>query len=280
MKINYVYIPIIKNCNKNCNYCCACSPLYKKNEYVCNSNEVMKVLINLENILEYKIDIINIGGGEPLLNNDLNNIIHKLRINNEKCLIKITTNGILLDKMKKSFYYFVRDNNVFIDISFYKNIDIKKYFYIKSVLNKNNINFKLNNGNLNIDDLDLINNNLYKMFTPCLIDKNVIYNNWEKCKMSNPCYVLDIKANKLYPCDIISNYYKLINYFKLNLNINLNNKIDYIDFNEKIIKKDIENLYYKRHNLCKYCNTYKDINLYNIDPNIKSLKQKSEWIID
>jgi organic radical activating enzyme len=280
-KINYLYIPVIKNCNKNCNYCCACSPLYDKREYVCSAKEIIQVLTKLENILGYKIDIINIGGGEPLLNNELENIFVKLRKNNNKCLIKLTTNGILLDKMKKSFYQSIGKNNIFIDISFYKNIDIEKYFNIKFILDKYNINFKLNNGKLNISDLDLINNNLYKMFTPCIIDKNGNYDTWKNCKLSMPCYILDVKYNRLYPCDIMSNYNKLVNYFNLDLDIYLNNKKDYINLNDKyVLKEDIEKLYYKRHSLCKYCNSYRDINLYDIDPNIKSLKQKHEWIRD
>lgn len=113
-------IQLADHCNLNCKGCNHYAPI--ADPKFCDTDKVIENLSKLrqKGILRF-VDIINLLGGEPLLNPDINNIIEKAGkiLKNGKTRLRIMTNGVLLPKMSESFWNMVLKYNVLISVTKY-----------------------------------------------------------------------------------------------------------------------------------------------------------------
>lgn len=92
-------IPVQKKCNCDCNFCVSKARNYNKmEEILIPNNDFIQNIKQLSRRGIKKIEIT--GGGEPLLNPNINQIIEEIRRNIPDCYIKLYTNGNLLVKLQ------------------------------------------------------------------------------------------------------------------------------------------------------------------------------------
>lgn len=91
-------IHVSNHCNLSCRGCSHISPLEKK-EFL-NEETMYMVLKKLSSVLHCKV--IRLLGGEPTLNNNLENIVRKIKEIGISDEISIPTNGILITKLSEN----------------------------------------------------------------------------------------------------------------------------------------------------------------------------------
>ena len=116
-RIPYIEFHVADHCNLNCKGCVHFSPLVKEIKFP-NYEEVKADIFQLKKVVEY-IDDINILGGEPFLNEDLDKYIELVREVYPFSKITIVTNGLLLMKIKDRHVESIKHNNAKIRISAY-----------------------------------------------------------------------------------------------------------------------------------------------------------------
>ena len=119
---------IIDHCNLNCAGCTHFAPLADK--YIYPLDKFEKNIKQLSYITKGNIKVINIAGGEPLLNKDILEYIKIIRSYFPNNRLEIRTNGLLLNKMDPSFFAMVERLNCKIRMSLYfKSIKYKNLLY-------------------------------------------------------------------------------------------------------------------------------------------------------
>ncbi len=93
-KHTYLRISLIDKCNMRCTYCMPHENMkFLPQKNLMSANEIFELA---KTFVELGVTKIRLTGGEPLLRNDIENIITKLSTLNTK--LSITTNGFLIDK--------------------------------------------------------------------------------------------------------------------------------------------------------------------------------------
>lgn len=232
-----IKFPICYHCNLNCAYCCHFSPIAPK--YEVSIETFKKDVKQLQKITKGKVKILSLMGGEPLLHKDIEQllvILNKYFPNSTK---RITTNGLLLDKMPKSFWHTCKQNNIKIECSDYflndKHLD--KDFLAK-MNDKYNVDIKFNREKITSFELARLSN------------KNINPDNYSFCDKKLGCTQLD--NGKIYPCSIISNIKIFNEYFK-DYAIKTSEN-DYLDIYKISSVDEIFQYLKKPKELCKYCN--------------------------
>lgn len=113
----YVELPIINACNLNCKGCLfLCNP---KGD--CTSVPAAMVIRDLERMKELFEDIpwIRILGGEPLMHEELGEILLAARRIFDDSEIDVCTNGLLLPKLGQQMYQLFREQRIVVHISGY-----------------------------------------------------------------------------------------------------------------------------------------------------------------
>lgn len=138
--IPHVELHISDKCNLNCRGCTHFSPLF--DAFGSSMEErigyIQKLLTKFSSIA--RLDIL---GGEPLLNPELQDYIRKLRALLPNTLMDIYTNGLLIDKLSDETLECIKNNHIPMSISEYKpthliinkiieKLDSKKISYITS----------------------------------------------------------------------------------------------------------------------------------------------------
>lgn len=121
---------IIDHCNLKCSGCNHFAPL--ADEYIYPLDKFEKNMIRLSEVTNKNINLINIAGGEPLLNKDILEYIKIVRYNFPYSKLEIRTNGLLISKMSTDFFSTLDKLDCKIRISFYKKIyksKSKKFLY-------------------------------------------------------------------------------------------------------------------------------------------------------
>ena len=101
-KISYLRLSITDKCNLKCGYCYSPSHEIPSHDSYLNVNEIFNLVQSLANA---GINKIRITGGEPLLRNDILDIVSKISQIKKIEDISITTNGILLEKFAEKLFY-------------------------------------------------------------------------------------------------------------------------------------------------------------------------------
>ncbi len=108
--VERIEIHITEHCNLNCKYCGHFSSVAQKEFY--NLDKFRQDIAQMSYILNKKLPCIQLLGGEPLLNPDINEYIKASRQHFPNTNIDILTNAILLDDMDEKFWKTLNENNV------------------------------------------------------------------------------------------------------------------------------------------------------------------------
>ena len=113
-KINYVRLSLTDRCNLNCVYCMpkGQSPVFLQKEEILSVDEIYRICLYLSKI---GMDTIKLTGGEPLLREDFEDVVKKIKTIDKIKNITLTTNGTRLEKYI-DFLYDVGIQNINISL--------------------------------------------------------------------------------------------------------------------------------------------------------------------
>lgn len=132
---------VCDHCNLNCKACNNFAPFVKERR-VADTVQFEKDIKKLASLFS-KIGRFFLLGGEPLLEAEL--CCEMIRIYRKyfpDAELRILTNAILVPKMRKEFWDYIRENNVIIHISLYPPV-AEKLSEIETILQSNNIKYLL-----------------------------------------------------------------------------------------------------------------------------------------
>ena len=264
-KIHFLQFNVSNGCNLNCKSCNHFAPLVKKENFFPDKDQLIKDLNQVSNLTKNSPpEIINLMGGEPLLNKDICEYIKICKALFKDSKIFITTNGLLLDKMSDEFWNLI-DDRVLIQVSKY----FEKEFYNR--LN-NFITEKEKTTNIMFLEAGSLGTAL---FTNYALSKNnseqSIKEKFEGCPIANK--TIQLYNSKLYSCSLCAYLYLLEDYFKEGFKIFEDDGIDIYSNSYEEIMTFLQ----KPKKTCQYCS--KDcLNTYFLPGSSKL--EKSEWIKD
>jgi len=252
-------VHLAEHCNLNCAGCEHFSPLAEAK--LKNIDIIKNDFSRLSKITDGIIEELNLHGGEPLLNQQINDFLLISRKYFPESRINIMTNGILLDKQTDIFWQICYESNINIIITCYpiqinSNLIMEKAerFKVKIIYLGDPANKKPEWRKLKIDlngkQNPILSNNL--------------------CYASNFCFQL--VDGKLYKCWRIAYIKYFNNAFKKDLKVIKND--GYIDIYKARNAIEILNKLKKPAIFCRYCN------IKESEYNLKwqySKKEISEW---
>ena len=228
MIMPHIELHISDKCNLNCRGCTHFSPLF--DEVGAVLEDKIADIRSLKEIFDeiFRIDIL---GGEPLLNPQLDEYVVELRKELPKAFIQIYTNGLLIPQLSEDVLMKIKENNVSISISEYlpthKMID-----KITDKLNQYGIHYR-------IAAFDI----KQKFNTPISTNPNSKY---PKLCISDGCITVD--KGRICKCPTLMYIEKFNEYFNENLPTEgIYNIKDYKDGNKLL--EDMEKVV----PLCKHC---------------------------
>ncbi len=244
--MHHVGVHIAEHCNLSCKYCCHFSCIAEKEFY--DLDKFKQDMDKMSSVLDKKLVELQLLGGEPLLNPQINEYTKYSRECFPKTRINIITNATLLDNMDKTFWETLNENEINIVPSLYPikinwssildkaekyNVGIYGYYDCKEKLTLSNID-------------RFQKPFFYKM----KLDKNTNDNiDKSKCYMRPKC--TNMYNGKLYPCTIIA-YIRHFNK-KFNKDFYLTEN-DYLDlYKVKNISEVEKFLKTTQFPFCKYC---------------------------
>ena len=261
--IDRIEYSITDQCNLNCAYCCHYAPIAEKyyvNEtQFCNDVDRLAMLTNNGELL----GTLGILGGEPLLHPKFIKLCVYARNALPLSRIRVTTNGLLLNKLSKKDLCILRRFDIEILISKYRDTD--DFEEMDRLLTEYNIIHKF------------CNNNKLVEFSKYSIDVNGNQNLKEahdNCELWQEYYTChELRDGYLYPCSQIARIDTLNHKFSLNLpdkslssiNIYHNTLFDIVEF----LKRPCIH--------CAYCKT-KEWKANNIGTWTQSKKSKEEFV--
>jgi len=243
--LDYIYIPITLECNRNCKGCVCYSPLAGPETRI-TLNQFKKAIYRLIEITgKESIQIVDISGGEPLCHPEILDFLTCARNifnNNLNTMIAIRSNGLLLLDFIDKNYDFMKQNDITIEYSGYPEVENDK---IVSLCNKYDIRCFQH----------------WKQpikFTKLAVSTKPDYRNmneeWHQCFDRNCCHTLRIIGDKAYftgcstPCyiDILDKYFNT-NFESL---LKKGDRVDIFDPNTTL--DDILNFHQPIY-FCAYC---------------------------
>jgi MoaA/NifB/PqqE/SkfB family radical SAM enzyme len=250
-------VQLADHCNLNCIGCSHFSPI--ADESFLNVSEYEKDCKAFAKIAGKYVNTIHLMGGEPLLHNEICDIIRITRNNFRDSIIKVVTNGILLDRMGSEFWNTCKSNNIVIEITPYPiNINVKK---ICDLSLEYGVNVK------NYGD-----GTTYKMnFRKDVYDFDGLQNKKNSFKQCAKKVCHHLHNGKLYLCPSPTYIKYINNFFGKDFKVTAK---DYIDIYQ--VKNIRPILKYLKNPIpfCRYCNI--DAAEHNIIWSV-SKKEISEW---
>lgn len=263
--IERIEYSITDQCNLNCAYCCHYAPIAK--EYYVEELQFYNDISRLAE-LTYNgrlLGTLGILGGEPLLHPKFIEFCIYARQKLAYSRIRVTTNGLLLNKLNKRDLTMLRRYDIEILISKYRKED--DFNSIEKLLNEYKIIYKF------------CNNNNFVEFSKFSIDETGsqdIYISHDNCdlwqgKKYYTCH--ELRDGYLYPCSQIARIDTLNERYNLNV---LNKEYSAIN----IYKNDLETIVKFLKNPvphCMYCKS-KEWQTNSVGQWKKSTKAKEEFI--
>lgn len=255
-KINFE-VNLADHCNLNCQSCNHFSPIASNN--FLDVEQYRKDAKRVKQITENKIGTIMLLGGEPLLHENIEEICVITREAFCDAEISIVSNGLLLPKMKDSFWECCKQNNIGILLTKYQ----VKFDYEKWKLYAQEKGVRLT---FTLDSVEC--KTTYKLPID-LEGKQNEYAMYAKCYHANKCVVL--KNGRFYTCPFAA----YVNYFNSFFDENLpEEEQNSIGINEVNSLKELEDYLKMPVPMCRHC----DICGYKYDiPWAVSKRAKSEW---
>ena len=248
-------IMVAEHCNLQCIGCLYFSPIAEKIFLdVSRYKEDCKRFSELAKKYVYRIDLL---GGEPLLHQDIVEIIRITRNYFDKSEIKISTNGILLDRMKPEFWIACKENDVSILITSYPiNLNVQK---ICEMASQYDVTVK-NRGS-----------DFRMKFCKTSYDVNGSQNKKESFKKCTQKKCHQLNGGKFYICTPVPCIKHLNNYFASEFEVSTG---DYLDIYRIKDAKELFKLRRKPIPFCRYCNVSAKVTI-NWE---RSKKEISEWL--
>jgi len=253
----FLQIHIVDHCNLNCKGCAHFAPIAKKkslgvDELVCSYEKISPYL-------EEWFCRIELMGGEPLLHDDINNILEVTRDFFKSIEIRLVTNGIKLLEMQDDFFESCVRNNIVICISIYPiEIDLEA---IERKLNSYGIKHKRYG--------DFQTCKTFIKYTLNIQGEAEPKESYKYCKYSGHC--IQLKEGKIYPCFISAYAQHLNDYFGTAFEWT---DRDYLHLEKKIKRKEFERLIFEPVPFCRFCNMRK-MTHFKWDVSKRNIK---EWI--
>lgn len=247
-------VNIVEHCNLNCAHCGSFAPLAEE-EYL-DIDQYRKDMERLSYLTDGEMHHIQILGGEPLLNPNICEYLRIARKNFPIGIIRIVTNGLLVNKMDEEFWNVCRENHIDIAATEYPikldYAELRKYVESKGVTYTE-----------------------YGLAVPWLKlgltekgDRNENHS-FLKCQNANNCCT--VRNGKVYACARIDKIRHLNKYFDKKFMVS---KKDYLDIYEVNSLEEIMEFLAKPSPFCKYCNPFntKEV-LWK-----QSCKEECEWL--
>ncbi len=250
----YLEYHIADECNLNCAACSHFSPLVKETYYP-DINDICSDLKRLREIVDH-IEWIRILGGEPFLNKNWKEYLRITRDIWPYSKISIVTNGLLLGSLTDEELDFLKNNDVWIDISLYKPMWYK-IDKIVAELKRKNVKYEVNG-------------------TP-IFEFTSVYDLKSQDDFTEKRYRCNVPCNNLYkgkmtPCPIMM-YTKTFNQY-FNQNLPVGEPVDLYD--KQLNYEGLVKALKKPMPICTYCN----MNEYKSWRQVKRKECKIEdWII-
>lgn len=238
-RYEYVVLNILNHCNLRCKGCdhfaCIAEP------YFVSYESVKKEVERLSEITCGHITKIGIMGGEPLLHPDLLKILKSVRYFFPNTILRLTSNGILLNQQNQRFWDTCRDNNIIIVVTKYPlRIDFEK---IEETAKKNDVKLQYYEGTGG----DTIKTSFKKTINP----KGDLNPNesFMKCNISN--YGNFLMEGKMYCCPFAGNVHIFNKKYGYNLEVT---EEDYINIYDSNVSYDkLLEFSARSHQFCRYC---------------------------
>lgn len=141
-QLDYVEFAAADNCNLNCKRCARFAPLIKKKIY--DHEEVKEMFLQLKKYV-FHINMIRILGGEPFLDEDVDDYFTFLRNLYPFSDIRVVTNGLIIDKLNDRVLESIKANNIGVDISYYPPLK-DKLPTVKQILEQREIRYRVDSG--------------------------------------------------------------------------------------------------------------------------------------
>lgn len=251
-------VHLAEHCNLNCASCAHFSSI--ASEEYCSFEEYKKDIERMSFLLNGEAGEIHILGGEPLMNNRINDYLKVMRTYFKSAVIGIVTNGILLDRMNQEFWDTCHNYDITLMVTQYP-IRVKYEEFLKKAKQENIKYIYFRN----------TDNHCYMNKYPLDIEGNQDYKeSFLDCEMSNKCILL--KKGKLYTCSVVGNIEHFNRYFGKNLEVSGQ---DFIDIYQVESKEEIAEALAAPIPFCRYCDVKN--RKFNLDWTF-SKKEISEWI--
>ncbi|MCH5172284.1 MAG: radical SAM protein [Erysipelotrichales bacterium] len=247
-------IHISEHCNLNCISCTNFSPL---------AHPKFADLKELDNNLKYlskfqkSFGVLQLMGGEPLLNPNIIDIIKISRKYFSKTSIKILTNGILLKSMKDDFWRACREYDINISVTIYPiNINVME---IEKICDNNKVRFEI-----------FAIRTGEKAFYAYKVNPNggqKVFMKFIKCQSSG---CMQIVENKIFACPISADIKHLNSAFGYDFK---QKRRDYVRIDKMKTAFQLRWLRARSKPFCYYCELRG-----NSFPWRKSEKKEEEWV--
>ena len=237
MKFNYFEVHLTDHCNLNCRGCDNFSPLAEEN-YV-DKKSFSSDFRQLSELANDRITKIRLLGGEPLLHPSINYFLKTSRKYFPRAEIRLTTNGIKLTSMPKSFWEACKENNIIIEITYYP-----------INLNRDEIMKIAKESEVTVVPFDRTDKVVKTSYRNPLKEEKIgnAKENYRKCYQRGRC--MSLKNGKVYPCTCIPNVCHFNKYFDKNLEVT---EGDYINIYEVKRIEEIEEFLETEVPFCSYC---------------------------
>lgn len=237
--LEYIDVELASHCNLNCKGCSHFSPIASK-EYL-DIGEFERDLEQLKSVLPDRIGGFCLLGGEPLLNEQINEYLVLCRKVYPNVNIKLVTNGLILNKKEDDFWEACKNNNIKIEVTKYP---IKfDYNNLLKIANEHHVDFSFYGRTKYIQKT--------QYYLPFDVNGNQNpETSFSECFMARKCFTLC--HGKLYTCSYAA-YADRFNKF-YNQNLTIEND-DYVDiYNETDAKRILDKLS-SPIPFCRYCDT-------------------------
>lgn len=262
-RFEYMVLNILNHCNLRCKGCdhfaCIAEP------YLVSYEAIEKEIIRISEITKGHITKIGIMGGEPLLHPELLKILACVRAYFPNTILRLTSNGILMNQQKQEFWDVCRENKIVLVVTKYPlKTDYKK---MEEIARKNNVQFEYYQGTGG----DAIKTSCKKTINP-KGDNNPV-ESFYKCDVAN--YGNFLMEGKMYCCPFVGSAHIFNEKFGDVLEVT---EEDYIDiYSPDITYDNLLEFSARAHQFCRYC----DVDRRDYGLKWEITKQTPyEWLIE
>lgn len=232
---------LVEHCNLKCAGCTHFAPLAQE-EYL-SVNEFEKDIMRLSDLTGGNTRFINLLGGEPLLHPDISKFFRICRAAFPNTLIRVVTNGILLNDMPEEFWKECKDNSIIIGITQYP-IDVD-YDSVINTIKQKGIGYESFSGDGYPRD------EMWRLALDAS-ETNRPVENFINCPRANAC--IFVSHGKLFNCATMANIYHFNQCFGTKFELR---KEDYIDIYEVKSAEDMLEKLCNPKPFCRFCNIEK-----------------------